>query len=410
MVAFIRLKPGHAEAYVGMGSVYSRQGRWRQAEGAYRDAIRLSTRSAEAHCGVARAQSETGQRQAAEESYRRALRLDPKLARAYCGLGSVLYREDRLDEATAAFERAIEVDPSAAGAYYYLGYIEGYQRRWSESVEAFRHAVRLDPALAVARRALIWAQAGMHGHGVFGFTLLFQRVGELDWRPAFGWLSTYQYGVLVWGPLLLFPGLLAWRLGRPIRGGRRTYRRIVFWGFGLWPVFLFWSVPHRCVLGSPAYYVALAPTSILALAWLLLGLGRIVLPAVRTERERDLHAAQEQPHREAVAERGTPPTWWTVMPSTETEPVRLCRIDDPTAAEIVRANLAQAGIPSVIHLFGPITGYFLAHAAAGATDDYAIIFVPRNRLDEARRLVAELESGPVVWPDGMEPDEQEKPR
>ena len=106
-------------------------------------------------------------------------------------------------------------------------------------------------------------------------------------------------------------------------------------------------------------------------------------------------------------ERPTPVPRWTAKPSPETEPVRLCRIHDPTEAEVISAHLTQAGIPSVIHLFGVITGH-LARVADGATSDYAIILVPRNRLEEARRLVHELEAGPVVWPEAMEPDEADR--
>jgi len=99
---------------------------------------------------------------------------------------------------------------------------------------------------------------------------------------------------------------------------------------------------------------------------------------------------------------GTPPP----PPSPrETESVRLCLVPDPTEAEIIRAALAQAGIPCVLDVFGPITGAYLARVADGATHDYAIIFVTRNRLEEARRVLREITSGPVEWPEGMEPEE-----
>jgi hypothetical protein len=58
----------------------------------------------------------------------------------------------------------------------------------------------------------------------------------------------------------------------------------------------------------------------------------------------------------------------------------------------------------VIHEHGPITAR-LTRVADGATHDYAVIYVTKNRLEEARRVLAEIQSAPVEWPEGMEPEE-----
>jgi hypothetical protein len=42
------------------------------------------------------------------------------------------------------------------------------------------------------------------------------------------------------------------------------------------------------------------------------------------------------------------------------------------------------------------------------TEDYAIVSVPEDRLEEARNLLKELEEGEFEWPEGMEPDEQDE--
>jgi hypothetical protein len=99
-----------------------------------------------------------------------------------------------------------------------------------------------------------------------------------------------------------------------------------------------------------------------------------------------------------------PPPQSTPLPSPETESVRLCRVADPAEAEIVHTVLANNGIPSVINFFGPLTGQ-LVRVADGVTHDYALIFVPRNRLEDAKRLLADMEAFPVEWPEGMEPEE-----
>ncbi len=101
--------------------------------------------------------------------------------------------------------------------------------------------------------------------------------------------------------------------------------------------------------------------------------------------------------------KGERPWEETQQPSPETESVPLCRIGDPTEAEIVKAALAEAGILSVIHEHGPLTAR-LTRVADGATHDYAVIYVTKNRLEEARRVLSELISGPIEWPEGMEPE------
>jgi len=107
---------------------------------------------------------------------------------------------------------------------------------------------------------------------------------------------------------------------------------------------------------------------------------------------------------EALLEGSVPPPGREHRPSPETEPVRLCRVADPNEAEIIHAALTEAGIQSVIQEYGPITAR-LTRVVDGATHDYAIIFVTRNRLEEARRILDEIRSGPVIWPEGMEPQD-----
>jgi hypothetical protein len=85
------------------------------------------------------------------------------------------------------------------------------------------------------------------------------------------------------------------------------------------------------------------------------------------------------------------------------EPVELCRVADPSEAEIVHAVLAGAGIVSLVRTHGALTGT-LATVVDGATSDFAIIYVPSNRLEEAKRLLEEMRAKPPAWPEGMEPD------
>ena len=84
--------------------------------------------------------------------------------------------------------------------------------------------------------------------------------------------------------------------------------------------------------------------------------------------------------------------------------VPLCKLPDASVGDIVKAALAEAGIPAVVQRHGPITGE-LSRVTDGLTEDYAMVLVPADRLEEARRILTALESAPAQWPEGMTPEE-----
>lgn len=100
-----------------------------------------------------------------------------------------------------------------------------------------------------------------------------------------------------------------------------------------------------------------------------------------------------------------PPAPAIPLPGPETEPVELCRMGDPNQVEVIQAALRAAGIATVLRTQGPITGE-LARVVDGATHDVAIIYVTRNRLEEARQVFEAVRSAAIVWPEGMEPVEE----
>ena len=103
---------------------------------------------------------------------------------------------------------------------------------------------------------------------------------------------------------------------------------------------------------------------------------------------------------------GPPPVSGSAdLPRPETEPVVLCRISDSTEADIIRAALAEAGIPCALRAHGPIQSRLVVVTDGHAVDDYTAILVPGNRLQEARVVLEAVRSAPVEWPEGMEPGE-----
>jgi len=86
--------------------------------------------------------------------------------------------------------------------------------------------------------------------------------------------------------------------------------------------------------------------------------------------------------------------------------VRLCSRSDPNEAEVIQANLAESGILAVVRRHGPISGE-LGRVTDGMTEDYAIVMVPEDQVDEAQKILEALEKGDFDWPEGMEPDEED---
>jgi tetratricopeptide (TPR) repeat protein len=98
----------------------------------------------------------TGERRVreAEAAFRDAIRLDSTSATAWANLGSLLSDEGRLKEAEAAYRRSLRYDSTSAAAQYNLGLLLGQAGRASEAETALRRAVALDPRDPAALRLL----------------------------------------------------------------------------------------------------------------------------------------------------------------------------------------------------------------------------------------------------------------
>jgi len=77
--------------------------------------------SAESLCERAHVWARQGRYREAEAAYREAVRTDPGRVRAYLGLGLVLRRQRRSAEAEAVFKQAILLKPDGVSAHLELG-------------------------------------------------------------------------------------------------------------------------------------------------------------------------------------------------------------------------------------------------------------------------------------------------
>jgi tetratricopeptide (TPR) repeat protein len=82
----------------------------------------------------------------AEAAYREALRLKPIYPEAHNNLGAALYEQRHYPEAVAAFHEAVRLESNSAPRYNNLGLALLGQRRYAEAEAAFRKATELHPA------------------------------------------------------------------------------------------------------------------------------------------------------------------------------------------------------------------------------------------------------------------------
>ena len=143
-----------AGAHHNLGNALAAQGKYDEAEKAYREAIRIEPTQSLGHESLGnflRQQKRYGE---AEAAFRQIIALNPSWAEPYDRLGDVLRLQERYSEAEAAFRKAIALAPSWAFPYGGLGEALEEQERYSEAEAAFRQAIALDPSWAWAHNNL----------------------------------------------------------------------------------------------------------------------------------------------------------------------------------------------------------------------------------------------------------------
>lgn len=145
------LKTEDFRAVYGLGNLYSDQGRWEEAERAYRMAIEIAPKEPAPYIALSfvltqpLAGKNLFERYAeAEKLTREAIKLDAGNAFAYDQLGVTLELQGNIaDETLNAYKKAVELDPTSALAYAHLGRLLRKNGKIKESSEAYVSAVQL---------------------------------------------------------------------------------------------------------------------------------------------------------------------------------------------------------------------------------------------------------------------------
>ena len=141
----VSIRPS-AESYfnIGLANYYLKQ--YREAEAAYRQAIKLDPyNSADAYYALGLTYRDWGQFDDEISAYKHAIRLRPDYANAYDRLGQRYLQLKKYSDAIEAFKQLGLLKPSDANAQNNLGEAYAAAGRNDDAVETFRQAIRLKP-------------------------------------------------------------------------------------------------------------------------------------------------------------------------------------------------------------------------------------------------------------------------
>lgn len=146
---------GDAEAWLVVAIAEEKQGRFAEAERAYRKALEISPNDANTWQHLGRFLTLMSRLPEAEEALRHAVKHKPDFAPNWVALGSVISQRGDLPAAREAFEKATAADPANAEGWFGLGVARSQLKDYSGAVAPLKEAVRLDPSKSGA-----WAYLG----------------------------------------------------------------------------------------------------------------------------------------------------------------------------------------------------------------------------------------------------------
>lgn len=137
--------PDHPEAQYLQGVFFQNEGRYRQAEQAYRRALALDSTFSRAHNALGSVYERTGQLDQAVASMRSALRYEPESDHAYFSLGNALYGMGRPQEAIEAYDQALRLNPRHSRAWNNLAAVYITRGQYDEAIPALERTLELEP-------------------------------------------------------------------------------------------------------------------------------------------------------------------------------------------------------------------------------------------------------------------------
>ncbi len=162
--------PGNAETYeygrnnLSLGSAFFQRGYYDSAKASFQIALRDDPSSAEALYGLGSVYLKQERNREARETFERAVKLIPNYPdtgpNAWNNLGLLATRDGRITEAIANFQEALRLSPDYWIALENLGNAYRQQKRWDEARSALERAVAARPKEPEANYslAMVYAQ------------------------------------------------------------------------------------------------------------------------------------------------------------------------------------------------------------------------------------------------------------
>ncbi len=135
--------------YLSYGSVFFQREYFDQAEESFQLALRDNPASAEASYGLGSVYLKQHKEKEARDRFERATQLEASypdtLANAWNNLGLIATQEGRMAEAVPHFQRALQLSPDHQIALNNLGNAYRQQKQWDEARQVFEHALATHP-------------------------------------------------------------------------------------------------------------------------------------------------------------------------------------------------------------------------------------------------------------------------
>jgi tetratricopeptide (TPR) repeat protein len=180
----------------------------------------------------------------AEAAFRASIAVDPRYVPGHANLGAALLAQGRRDEAERVFQRALRLDRELAPAWFNLGVLHVRKKEHGEAERCLRRAIELMPEALEWRLALSWAllHAGNVRDGLASLSEAFRLTLPFHGEAALlaSWYLKEIRGLLKGrkGEARFFDGLL--ELARGEFAGAERALRCVLEAQRDWPEAHFW--------------------------------------------------------------------------------------------------------------------------------------------------------------------------
>jgi tetratricopeptide (TPR) repeat protein len=126
-------------------------GRYEEATGDFRQAVKLAPNCLECRYNLGRALLKTGGESEAIEIFKKVIAEKPGFRDAYAALGDALSETGSFEQGIAAYREALRLDGKDAVTLSNLGHSLEQMKNHNEALEVLSEAIKLDPRLAEAR-------------------------------------------------------------------------------------------------------------------------------------------------------------------------------------------------------------------------------------------------------------------